>query len=66
MITCVPGNETSSPRGHYTFVEYTRDSVVVPRPTMTGVKIETRTRGDHTPPHPEQYRPIAPATQPDR
>ncbi|XP_065059421.1 Krueppel-like factor 12 isoform X2 [Rhopilema esculentum] len=61
MITCVPSGGTGSPRSQYTFVEYTRESVVVPRPTMTSVSGVEGRGLNKSPPIPEQYRAIAPA-----
>ena len=66
MIACVTKNESGSPRGGYTFVEYTRESVVVPRPTMTTVSmVDSRTVVDKSPTHTAQYRSAAPASSID-
>jgi len=63
MISCVPSNKSGSPRSSYTFIEYTRESVVVPRPTMTAVSmVDNRSMVDKNPKHSEQYRSAAPAS----
>lgn len=64
MIACIPNSETDSPRSSYTFVEYTRESVVVP--TMTAVSmVESRAMIDKSPPRTDQYRSSAPASSID-
>ena len=63
MIACVTSKDSGSPRSSYTFIEYTRDSVVVPRPTMTAVSmVDSRGVIDKTLTHSEQYRPAAPSS----
>ena len=67
MISCVPSNKSGSPRSSYTFIEYTRESVVVPRPTMTAVSmVDNRSMVDKNPKHSEQYRSAAPASTVER